>query len=104
MTYIPPLTAELKRHGATGIEIDRAHPHPRISFIWNGARMFFVTGSSPSDCKGLDNALSDLRRLMGVRKIVRKSLSRRTRKRCIERVVGQYQERDSMVEYSPLTD
>ncbi len=73
--YAAELLDELQRHGICDAFVEQHSAHPRIRFTHNGRPMFFVFPSSPSDMRGrgLDNALSDLRRLIGVKKIVHKS-------------------------------
>jgi len=85
VSYVAALIEELEAHGATDISVDTNHPHPRIIFCHNGVSRFYVTGASPSDRRGLDNALASLRRMIGVRKLVRKSSVVRKRKRRSER-------------------
>jgi hypothetical protein len=82
MSYLTALMAELHIQGATDVVVDPSHPHPRVCFTWNGAKRFYVTGATPSDRRGLCNALTSLRRFLGVRRVVRKSLAPRRRKRC----------------------
>lgn len=72
--YAAPLLAELRAHGVTDAAIHRPRRgHPQIRFTWQGRRMFFVFAGTPSDARGQDNALSDLRRLLGVKRIIHKS-------------------------------
>lgn len=75
MDYGELLVEEIRSHGVVSWEIDRHHKHPQLHFDWNGAPLMFVFPSTPSDSRGHLNALSDIRRLMGVRRLVRKSTS-----------------------------
>ena len=77
---------ELEAHGATEIGVDWSHPHPRVCFRWRGAKMFYVTSASPSDgVRGRENALTSLRRMLGVKRIIKKAAVVRERKRRMER-------------------
>jgi hypothetical protein len=69
------LIEEIKTHGVTAWEIDTSHKHPQLRFEWNGSPMMFVFSSTPSDNKAHLNALATLRRMMGVRRIIKKSTS-----------------------------
>jgi len=71
--YLPALIAELRAHGITETWVDRAHPHPRLYWRHDGCRRFYVVPSTPGDRRGVDNALSDLRRVLGVKRITRHS-------------------------------
>jgi hypothetical protein len=63
--YIDTMTRELARHGVTRWRIDRKRRHPRLEFEWNGQKIIYVMPSSSSDWRGVLNARSDLRRILG---------------------------------------
>ncbi len=73
MTYEQTLISELATHGVTDWWIDRDHPHPQLHFVWQSRPLMYVMSSTPSDRRAHLNAVSDLRRLMGVRRVVHKS-------------------------------
>lgn len=70
--YLTTLTAELRAHGVTKWDVERNHRHPRLYFWHKGRRMFYVMPSTAGDRRGHLNALSNLRRMMGVKRMVRK--------------------------------
>jgi len=72
---IEVVTTELQAHGVTEWTIDRSNNHPKIRFEFNGNQIMFVVPSSPSDRHGWQNSLTDLRKRMGVRRLVTKSAS-----------------------------
>lgn len=71
--YIAVIADELKLHGVRSWDLDVHHKHPQIHFEWNGRSMMFVVPNTPSDSRGHLNALSDVRRMMGVRRRIYKS-------------------------------
>lgn len=75
MLYDPVevVTDELERHGVTKWDVDRGHNHPKIRFTFNGQQLTFVVAGSPSDSHGWENSLTDLRKRMGVKRVIVKS-------------------------------
>ena len=67
------LIAELFQHGITEYRVDDSGNHNRLYYRVNGRERFFVFPSTPGDRKGQLNSLCDLRRALGVKRIVRKS-------------------------------
>jgi hypothetical protein len=62
---IQAVLAELERHGIRG-RVVRSKNHPRIYFTHQGKEQFYVVPSSGSDSfRGVKNALSDIRRMIG---------------------------------------
>lgn len=75
--YAPALIEELKLHGVKEYEIDRTGKHDKLRFRWQGKTLMHVFPKSASDSyRGLLNSLSDLRKSLGVSRIVRKSETR----------------------------
>ena len=74
------LIAELFAHGITNYRVDDTGNHNRLYYRANGRERFFVFPSTPGDRKGRLNSVADLRRQLGVKRIVRKS-SRPKRRR-----------------------
>ena len=73
MTYLPALEAELRRVGVASWSVS-CNRHIKIRFAWQGRTVVFITPMSPSDAyRGQKNALSDLRRILGVKPKRRKS-------------------------------
>lgn len=71
--YDEALIAEIRAHGVKTWRIDKAgRAHPRLMFEFAGRPLMYVMPNTPSDKHGVLNALSDLRRLMGVKRIIRK--------------------------------
>lgn len=71
--YATLLLPELATHSATDVRVERDHKHPQIGFVHAGRKLIYVIPSTPSDRRGALNALSDLRNLLGVRRIIHKS-------------------------------
>ncbi len=73
-SYEPDLIATLREAGITEYEVDRSRPHHRLLFEANGRKVIFVYPASPSDSRrGLVNALTDLRRIIGVKRSAKRS-------------------------------
>jgi len=75
MLYDPVkvVTDELERHGVTEWDVDRHSNHPKIRFVFNGQKQMFVVAGTPSDRHAWENSLTDLRKRMGVKRLVNKS-------------------------------
>jgi len=67
------LIAELESHGIRDAWIDLDGKHARVRFALKGQNRFFVFPKSSSDRRGLQNSLTDLRKLIGVRRPTKKS-------------------------------
>lgn len=78
--YADILTDELSAHGVKRWEVEVNHKHPQLHFEWNGKEMMFVFPNTPSDRRGRLNALTDLRKIMGVRRVIHKSATPHRRK------------------------
>ncbi len=73
-SYEPDLIATLREAGITEYEVDRTRPHHRLLFAVGERKVIFIYPASPSDSRrGLVNALTDLRRIIGVRRQVKRS-------------------------------
>jgi len=67
---VETVTRELEVHGVTEWTVEQGK-HPKIRFVFNGQSLMFVVPASPSDAyHGPDNSLTDLRRLMGVKRVI----------------------------------
>jgi len=65
--YRNALLAELARAGVTEYEFQYGGKHPRIVFWHNGKRVMYVYPASPSDTnRGILNAVSGIRKLLGL--------------------------------------
>lgn len=71
--YVDVLARELSAQGVVDWDVDDGHNHPRLVFRWNGAVIKFVMPGTPSDRFGIQNAVSQLRQMMGVKRIIHKS-------------------------------
>lgn len=60
------LLREINRHGVTRYEVKKRGKHPKLVFEFNGRRISITYPSSPSEQRGLKNAISALRHRMGV--------------------------------------
>jgi hypothetical protein len=80
-SYIAALTAVIKAHGGTNYAVEHGGKHPRLVFWPEGQRLTYVFPATPSDHRGIHNALSNLHRLMGVRRQLHKSARPRPRRR-----------------------
>jgi hypothetical protein len=75
--YIRAVKAELAAHGVAEYQIDDGRKHKKLRFSWQGKDVLYVMPKSPSDWRASMNAVSDLRRLMGVDRLVVKNAERR---------------------------
>lgn len=66
------LINEIHLHGVSQYDIEPHGSHRTLRFTFNGNKVMLVFGTNPSDRHHLQNALSDLRRAMGVKRIVTK--------------------------------
>jgi hypothetical protein len=73
--YAARLIAELEAHDVHTYHVDRARPHPQLRFEFNGRKLIYTFPASPSSREGIHNAISQLRRIMGVARIIKKSTS-----------------------------
>lgn len=74
------ITKELQLHGVTEWRVDRHSNHPKVLFTFNGKPMMYVAPSSPSDRLGWRNALTSLRKMMGVKRLITKSKAPKRRR------------------------
>lgn len=76
-----PFIDELEFHGAKDITLCKQGRHPRLLFTWKGRGRFLMLSKTPSDNhRGLKNCMSDLRKLLGVKRPVSKKNPDRRRK------------------------
>jgi len=64
--YADALIAELARAGITEHTIEQGGKHPRLIYHQDGKRRMYVFPASPSDRRGLINAVTDIRRHLGI--------------------------------------
>ncbi len=65
--YIPALIAELARAGVTDWAVEQGGKHPKLVYVHQGQRRFYVFPASGSDSQhGVRNAVADLRRHLGI--------------------------------------
>lgn len=68
-SYVPALVEELRINGVNDYHFDNKGRHNKLRFCCNGQSHLLVFPKTPSDSyRGVRNCLSDLRRLLGVRK------------------------------------
>lgn len=76
------IIAFLKNTGAGDINIENGGKHPRIRYTWEGCSRFYVIPGTPGDARrGTQQALSDLRRLMGLTNTEKRIGERRTHRK-----------------------
>lgn len=67
--YVEALKRDLLHYGATDVRITSGGAHPHIKFNYDGREMMIPFPASPSDGRrGLMNALTGLRKKLGVKK------------------------------------
>lgn len=82
MSYEALLIEELQAHGVTEWTVEHRGKYPQLRFDWKGRRLICPFAISPSDsAHGAANALSCLRKLMGVKRIPEKKSDGHKRKR-----------------------
>src|SRR5579864_446203 len=59
-------TEFLNRYGIGDVELQHNGPHQRLIFTHNGRAKSFVIPATPSDHRGAMNAVSELRRYLGL--------------------------------------
>jgi hypothetical protein len=67
------LVAEMQRHGVTEYLVDRSGKHHKLRFEFSGRQIMVVYPATPSDHRGVLNAVASLRGAMGVKRVVTKS-------------------------------
>ena len=72
-SYADALIAEAKLHGVKEVAVENRRSHLCLRFWFGGREIMFVFAASPSDHRGIHNSLSDLRRVMGVRRLIKKA-------------------------------
>ena len=60
------IEAELLRYGITEFELENRGKHPAIRFEWKGEQKVLYFSGTPSDVKGTQRKLRDIRHLLGV--------------------------------------
>ena len=76
------LTAELRSHGVTDWRVERRSKHPSLVFAWQGGELRYIFAGTSAHHRAPENAASELRRMMGVKRVVTKSdAPKRTRNR-----------------------
>lgn len=71
--HVEPLVSELEAHGVTDHWIDDTGRHLRLYYVHAARQRFYIVPKSPSDRRWEYNALSDLRRDLGGRKIAKRA-------------------------------
>ena len=89
--YLPHLVNELQVHGVTDYFLDDTGKHYKLRFVWHDKPLMHVFPRTPSDTKGLQNCLSDLRKQMNVKKQIRKSAHAHRRKRTKAAIVAPHE-------------
>ena len=73
--------AFLETSGAEHVHMTMGRKHPRVVFEWKGEEMFYVLPGTPGDTlRGAKNAISDLRRMLGLTPTAKRIGERRMRK------------------------
>lgn len=84
--YESALVAELARHGVTDYEVVSGRKHKKLLFTFQGRDIVFAFSSTPSDVRSLRNTLTDLRKLMGVKRVAaRKNPARKPKRKASPR-------------------
>ena len=74
MEQAKAVIAELAKHGIKGELRMQRRGHPRVYFMVDGKERFYVVPGSGSDSRrGVENALADIRRMIGVTAARKKS-------------------------------
>lgn len=73
------LCAEIEAHGGEVLGIDQGRTHRKLRFRFNGEEQFHTMSVTPSDRNSTLAALTQLRRQMGVKRIVEKSTRPKSR-------------------------
>ena len=63
----------MQRHGVTEYLVDRSGKHHKLRFEFGGRQIMVVYPATPSDHRGVLNAVASLRGAMGVKRVVTKS-------------------------------
>lgn len=74
------LIAELEAHGVMEHWLKDGRKHSRLYWRRDGRVRFFVFPKTPSDRRGYQNSLCDLRKVLGVRRTIRKANGKHPRK------------------------
>ena len=81
--YESAFRSELLSHGVERVRFAYGRRHSALSFEWQGRTVTFRFPGSGSDHRGIANAICDLRKLLGVKRVSNKSstsVARRGRK------------------------
>lgn len=65
--HLERLKAEIRRHGAVNIRVERGAKHPKLTFETDGERKLFVMAGTSGDQDIHKIELAQIRRLIGVR-------------------------------------
>jgi hypothetical protein len=74
------LVAELESHGIGEHWLEAGGKHNRLYWRRDGRTRFFVFPTSPGDVRGIRNSLSDLRKELGVKRVIRRAAAKPPRK------------------------
>lgn len=73
-------SAELASHGVLDVTEEKGRKHIKLRFVWNGEPKLLVVPSTPSERWGGEKARQNVRRLLGVDRVIVKSARARKRK------------------------
>jgi hypothetical protein len=79
--YEEAFRRELWSHGVDDFVFEYGSQHSALVFEWRGRSVHFRFPGSGSDRRGIQNALTELRQVMRVRKVVKKSQKRDGKRR-----------------------
>ena len=79
--HVQAIRDELESHGAVWLGIEHGGKHDKCRFRWNGVEQFYVVPISLSDNRrGTLNAVTELRRILGVKRAVKKNRGKKRRR------------------------
>lgn len=78
--HIRHLITVLEDNGARDVYVQMGGKHPRLKFVYEGQRQFYVVAATPSDRRAVRNATAELRRLTGGRDV--RKTKRAKRRKC----------------------
>lgn len=77
------IAAWLEAQGATSIRLDTTHKHPRVLFLFAGQQWSYVTSGTPSDTNAVFAAVRDIKAMLGLRRTIKVTRSRRVRRQIV---------------------
>ena len=82
--HIRHLITVLEDNGARDVYVQMGGKHPRLMFVYDGVKQFYVVPGTSSDRRARINATTDLRRMTGGRDVRKSKRAKRRRIQVIE--------------------